>query len=466
MTLELRLNSVRAIALGWMCALALTACDNGTTTPAADTGPTTTDGGATDAGADAAAPAQSIAEIAQADGRFTLLLAAVTRAGLADALSGDGTFTVFAPTDDAFAASGITRAMIDAMPLDQLTQILQYHALTTEVRSSAITAGPATTLANLSIILGTTGGVTVNGGNAITGGANVVLADIDASNGIIHVIDRVLLPPTIPQLATYAGLTSLVTAVGSVDLATTLSGPGPFTVFAPTNAAFAELGAGAPTGDALRTVLLYHVVSGAVPSTGVPAMAPSLSPNEYGDNMTILFDTTSDVHLNGDTATVVLADVRATNGIVHVIDHVITPMNVPQAAEAAGLSSLLTAVGAAAPLTDGTTVAAALSAQAPYTVFAPTNDAFAAVASTTATLTPAQLRDVLLYHVLSPTAFTTPVLAADLPATATDLATLNGATARLDPTVTPPTIDGQPIVLTDVVVSNGVVHVIGGVMLP
>jgi transforming growth factor-beta-induced protein len=334
------------------------------------------------------------------------------------------------------------------------------------VRSSAIAAGPATTLANLSIILGTTGGVTINGGNAVTGGAGVVAADIEASNGVIHVIDRVLLPPTVAQLATYAGLTSLAGAVTSAGLVDALSGTGPFTVFAPTNAAFAELGSGAPTGDALRTVLLYHVVGASVASTGVPAMASSLATNTYGDSLTLLFDTTSGVRINGGAASVVIADVRGTNGIVHVVDHVITPMNVPQAAQAAGLTSLVATVGAAAPLADGTTVAAALSAQAPYTVFAPTNAAFDAIASTTATLTPAQIRDVLLYHVLSTTAFPTPVLAADLPSSATDLATLNGATVRLDPTVTPPTVDGQPIVITDVVVTNGVVHVVGGVLLP
>ncbi|MBK6683960.1 MAG: fasciclin domain-containing protein [Deltaproteobacteria bacterium] len=411
-----------------------------------------------------AAP-QTITEIAAGNPDFSILVSALTRANLVTTLSGAGPFTVFAPTNAAFAASGLNQAAVDALPVPELTQILTYHVLGAEVASGAITAGPQTTVANLTLFLGTTGGVRINGGNAITGGANVVTADIDASNGVIHVIDRVLLPPNIPTLATYGGLTTLVSAVTTANLGTALSAAGPFTVFAPTNAAFAALPA-LPTGADLERVLLYHAVNGSVLSTGVPASAPALATNTYGDNLTLLFDTSAGVVINAGPS-VVIADLRATNGIVHVVDEVILPMNVVDAATAAGLTGLLGAVGAAAPLpSSGPTVAAALAAQAPYTVFAPNNAAFTAAAATIATLTPAQIRDVLLYHVLDTTAFPAPILAADLPAAVTSLATLNGQTVSLDPTVNPPTIGGSDIIATDIVVTNGVIHLIDGVMVP
>lgn len=419
--------------------------------------------GSVDSGSDAAA-AQSIAAIAAANSDFSMLVAAATRASLVTLLDSPGTYTVFAPTNAAFAASGITMEMINTMPVNQLTGILSYHALDTVVPSTAITAGPVDTLSTFSIIVGTTGGVTINGGNTVAGGANVVTADIAASNGIIHVIDRVLLPPTVADLARYAGLTSLHDAVVAATLDDDLSGTGPFTVFAPTNAAFAELSA-VPTGEALANVLLYHVVSGSVASSAVPAKAASLSVNQYGDALTLLFNTASGVSING-RSNVVTANVHATNGIVHVIDHVLLPMNVVDAATAAGLTGLLGAVGAASDISEGVSVADALQVQAPYTVFAPTNAAFTAIESTLATLTADQVRDVLLYHVLDTTAFTAPVLAADLPTGVTDLQMLLGSNASFDPTVSPPTIDGAQIVLTDIVVTNGVVHVIGAVMIP
>ncbi|MEZ4411017.1 MAG: fasciclin domain-containing protein [Polyangiales bacterium] len=450
---------------------------NDSGTPATDAGgggndsgtPATDAGGGNDSGTPAtdAGPAVvgNIVQVAAGNPSFSLLVRAVTRAGLAATLSGPGPFTVFAPNDAAFAASGIDAAAIDAMPVPELTRVLTYHVLAGEVPASAVTAGPVDTVANLTAFVGTTGGVTLNGGNAVAGGANVVTADVDASNGVIHVIDRVILPPDIPALARYGGLTTLVQALNNASLVTALQAAGPFTVFAPTNAAFAALPS-VPTGDALATVLKYHVVAASVPSSEVPAQASSIANNAYGDPLTLLFDTSSGVRINGGPR-VVTPNLRATNGIVHVVDAVITPMNVVQAATAAGLTGLLSAVGRAAELpSGGGTVAAALAAQQPYTVFAPTNEAFTAAATTVAGLSPAQLRDVLLYHVLSPTTFTSPVLAADLPTAVTELATLNGATATLDPTRTPKTIEGANIVRTDIVVTNGVVHLIAGVIVP
>jgi len=397
----------------------------------------------------------TIAEIASGNPDFSILVAAAARAGLVDELSNpDVEFTVFAPTNDAFEASGITLEAINGMPEMQVAGILTYHALLGRILAADIDAGPQTTVAGLTLFLGTDGGVAINGGNAITGGADVVMANIEASNGVIHVIDRVLLPPNIPMLATYGGLTSLVGAVSTAGLADDLSAAGPFTVFAPTNDAFTALGT-LPTEDALVSVLLYHVVSGAVVSTAVPAMANSLSENEWGNGLTLLFNTSSGVVINGG-ATVVVADLRATNGVVHVVDEVILPMDVVDAAVSAGLSSL------AGALTDAGLVTA-LQGAGPFTVFAPDNDAFTAAATTIATLSSAQVTNVLLYHVHDGDP---PVLAADLPSTAAALNTLNTANDVPFAPGPPPTIGGAGIVITDVNVTNGVVHVIDAVMVP
>ncbi len=410
--------------------------------------------------------AQTIAEIAAGNPDFSLLVAAATKAELVDELGDDDKLTVFAPTNDAFEASGITEETIESLSKDELEQILGYHVLAGEVKAADVEAGIVSTVADLSLVIGTTDGVTLNGGNIVTGGAEVVTTDIEASNGVIHVIDRVLLPPTVADLARYAGLTALSEALDSAELVDTLKGEGPFTVFAPTNDAFGELDE-VPTGEALAAVLTYHVVAGAVVSDAVPAAAPSLSNNAYGDPLTLLFDTTDGVSINGGAAEVVIADVKGTNGIVHVVDGVLTPLNVVQAATAAGLTGVLTAVSAAADLPDdGPSVAEALAAQAPYTVFAPTNAAFADIADVIPTLSAEQIRDILLYHVLDTTDFAAPVLAADLPTEETDLKTLVGANVTFDPSTTPPTIGGADIVTTDIVVTNGVVHLIGSVMLP
>lgn len=455
MTLVLRQGLATLVA-----ALALAGCgDDDDAAPTAPPPPP-----APDAGTTPPPPAgSSIADIATRTPGFTMLVAAADRAGLVGVLDSPGSYTVFAPTDEAFEASGITMDAIAAMPSADLARILTYHAIGAEVPSSAAVPGPADTLAGFSVIIGTDDGVTINGGNAVRGGANVVTADIEADNGVIHVIDRVLLPPTVADLARYAGLGALSGAVEAANLGEALAGEGPFTVFAPTDAAFAELSA-VPSGDALAQVLLYHVVGASVASDAVPARAPSLATNAYGDALTLLFDTSSGVSINGGSR-VVAANVRGTNGIVHVVDRVILPMDAVDAASAAGFDALVSAVAAAAPLPDGTSVASALSARAPYTIFAPTDDAFAAISATLAGLTAEQVRDVLLHHVLSPTAFPEPVLASELPGAPADFDTIQGTTIRFDP-MPEPTVDGARIVVTDIVVTNGVIHAIDAVMVP
>jgi transforming growth factor-beta-induced protein len=281
------------------------------------------DAGASDAGSapeDASMPAtetpkkKTIVEIASGDSRFTSLVAAVKKAGLVDALSGPGPLTVFAPTDQAFAAAlSALGKTLDQLSADDLKPILTYHVLGAAVKSTDLKPGPVKMLSGVSAFVSTTGGAKING-------ANVVNADIEAANGVVHVIDKVILPPNLVEAATLAGdFSTLIGAVTAAGLAETLAKPDAnLTVFAPNNAAFAKLSA-VPSGDALKNVLLYHVVAGKVLSTDLKAgPVPTLL---TGKSVTV--DLSNGVHIN--TASVVAADVVTTNGVIHVIDTVLIP---------------------------------------------------------------------------------------------------------------------------------------------
>ncbi|MCB8999764.1 MAG: fasciclin domain-containing protein [Bacteroidales bacterium] len=259
----------------------------------------------------------------------TTLETAVVAAGLVDALSGDGPFTVFAPTDAAFAAlpAGTLDALL-ADPTGQLKEILLYHVVSGKVLSTDLSDGMmATTLLGKDIT------ITINGDGVFINNAKVTVADVMADNGVVHVIDAVLLPPTntvVDVIVNSADHTTLETAVVAAGLVDALSGDGPFTVFAPTDAAFAALPAGTldalladPTGQ-LKDILLYHVVSGKVLST------------DLSDGMmaTTLLGKDISITINGDgvfinNAKVTVADVMADNGVVHVIDAVLVPASDP-----------------------------------------------------------------------------------------------------------------------------------------
>ena len=427
--------------------IGLMACgdDDGVTT--ADTGPTP-DGGTIDSGGDdVPSTGNSIVDVATANGNFTILLAAVERVGLTDLLDSAGTLTVFAPPDSAF--EGVD---IDALSDEALTQILGNHVITTAAVPSTEIPARADNAADLTLLFGTEGGVTVNG-------VTVTTPDIAADNGIIHVVESIIMPANVADMAGIAGLTSLAGALTTADLIGAVSDPeANLTVFAPTNDAFTA--AGDVPEDALAGILTYHVIAGAqVDAASVPASANTLSENEWGNPLTLLFDTTDGVIING-SATVTIADVKTTNGIVHVIDGVLLPMNVVDAATAAGLTKLLGAVGAAADLEGGTTVAAALGTLSPITVFAPTNAAFEDISEVVAGLSDEEVRDVLLYHVLDndPPVLSTALADGDVP-------TLQGSdvTVAVGP---PATINGNEILTADINVTNGVVHVIAGVLVP
>jgi len=476
---------------------------------------------------------QDIPTNAQNTGVHDSLVAALSHAGLVSALQADGPFTVFAPTDDAFAAAGIDLSTFDTEEENStLSDILLYHVVSGEVTASAVTDGM-----NAEALNGDDLSFTVTDGVVMVNDATVTSADVMASNGVIHVIDKVLMPPAdlgdIPTVAQGTGIhTSLVAAVTQADLVATLQGDGPFTVFAPTDDAFAAAGIDLEALDtdegkaALTDILLYHVVAGEVPSSAVTDGMVAAAVN--GDDLSF---TVGDSVMVND-ATVVLADVPASNGVIHVIDKVLMPpadepvvteddgdicyntvthtiaagasfeecmayayfedyeMNgqtftgcyntvthtftmVSQAeceaytwtpavdiAMTAGATTIHNSLVAALAQAD---LVATLQGDGPFTVFAPTDDAFAAAGIDLEALDTdegkAALTDILLYHVVAgevpSSAVTDGMVAAavngdDLSFTVGDSVMVNDAT----------------VVLADVPASNGVIHVIDKVLMP
>lgn len=275
-----------------------------------------------------------IVDTAVADGRFTTLAAALGAAELIDTLKGEGPFTVFAPTDDAFAAlpEGTVESLLLPENKQALTDILTYHVVAGKVMAADVTA-----LTSATTVLGKDVAIKVDMGNVYINEAKVIITDIETSNGVIHVIDAVLLPPseeaaesnTIVDVAVADGrFTTLVAAVEAAGLVETLSGEGPFTVFAPTDDAFAALPEGTVESlllpenkQALTDILTYHVVSGKVMAADVVTLTSATT--VLGKDLTI---TVKDgkVFLN-DTVEVIITDVEASNGVIHVIDAVLLP---------------------------------------------------------------------------------------------------------------------------------------------
>ena len=278
----------------------------------------------------------TIVDVAVNNG-LTSLVAAVTRADLVETLSGDGSFTVFAPTNEAFQEfldSNADFNSIDDIPVEDLRSVLLFHTLSEEVKSTDLSDTYVNTLSEgpndeaLSLQVEVTGDIEFNG-DAIP-----VIVDVEASNGIVHVINKVMIPPTIVDLASNnAEFSSLVAALSTPgltnDLVEILSGDGPFTVFAPTNAAFqALLDSNADwnaLGDipiaTLEAVLLYHVVDANVQSDELSnGDVPTL-----GGTITIDLTNGAQIKTSTQTVNIILTDVQGWNGVVHAIDAVLLP---------------------------------------------------------------------------------------------------------------------------------------------
>lgn len=274
---------------------------------------------------------KDIVEVAVSDARFSILVEAVTKANLVSALQGDGPFTVFAPTNDAFNALFAQLGVSGIADLDAatLTPILLNHVVAGSVKSSDISTGYVT---SLNATDPAQAGVQVyveKGSDVKVDGSNVIIADVMASNGVIHAIDKVILPANVVNHAiNNPNFSILVQAVVKAGLVEALSGTGPFTVFAPTNAAFNALfsalgvsGIDALTAGQLTPILLYHVVPGNVRSSQVSSgSVPTL---KDGSNLNVTVSNMG-VNING-SVNVIATDVQGANGVIHVIDAVLVP---------------------------------------------------------------------------------------------------------------------------------------------
>jgi uncharacterized surface protein with fasciclin (FAS1) repeats len=437
---------------------------------------------------------QNIVEIALETPELSSLVAALSRADgdLVNVLSGSGPFTVLAPTNTAFATflSDNGFSSLEQIPTDVLSQVLLNHVIMADVKASdflsagsGYASGSATGAGdeNISIYFDTSNGVRFN--NA----GSVITADIDASNGTIHIIDGVLgLPDVVDHAVANPAFTNLVAAldVADGDLVNVLKTSGPFTVLAPDNDAIATFLEGTPLGNVdtavLSQILLNHVIVGTAVTSSSLVDAGSGYTNTGatgagGNAMSLYFNTTSGVKFNG-ISTVTQADVVGTNGIIHAVDAVIgIPTVVTFAVADPNFSTLVAALTDLTPATDFASILSRTEAvnadgiNPDFTVFAPTNAAFDALGSVPEE---AVLTQVLLHHVISganvtsgdlnnPGNTTAPTLEGDnititLPGTGGNIANVTDGSGATD----------IGIISVDVQAGNGVIHVINKVMIP
>lgn len=426
----------------------------------------------------------NIVEIASATSDLSSLVVALQKANLVNALKADGPFTVLAPKNSAFQAlleAKPTWSSLDDIPVSVLNDVLNYHVIS----GVATTSGDLTNGQVLTTLNGKTLTVDLSDGVKFTTATgqsvSVSTADIKASNGIVHLVDEVMLPFEVPlnivDLAIKTPqLSTLVAAVKKAGLVDALAADGTMTVFAPTNDAFGDLltalGASSlddVSADTLKPILLFHVLGQKVMSSELTdGYVNTLSTGPNDEPLSLQIETSPAIEFNGDATPSTTLDVEASNGVVHIIEKVMSPPNiVTLALNNAGFTSLVAA------LTDDrhtTNFVEVLKGDGPFTVFAPTNDAFQALLNSNndwdslADVPIATLDAVLKYHVVSGANVQADQLTDDQTITmlsggtvTTDLS--NGA--KLD------TGSAQSVTVTttDVQGTNGVIHVIDTVML-
>ncbi|WP_111669814.1 fasciclin domain-containing protein [Algoriphagus litoralis] len=440
-------------------------------------------------------PKPTLVEAATEAGLTTLLTAVTAVEGLPSALLSAPAITVFAPTDEAFAAAlevfgaaDLNELVVKIGGAANLEKVLGFHVVPAVAFSGDLAAtNTFTTLSGQEIVVEKSGS-TVSVRDQLGRVAQVVAADVAIANGVVHVINGVMLPdlmlPTIVEAAQAAELTVLLDAVTAAGLGSALLNADAITVFAPTNAAFVnaleaydaanlnQLVARIGGIENLQTVLGFHVVPAVAFSTDLNAS--NTFTTLAGQELTVAASASGVTVTDalGNTANVVAGDVAIENGVVHVIDRVLLPEltlpNVVEAAQAANLTILLDAVTAAG-------LGGTLLGQEAMTVFAPTNQAFAdllealnlgSLTELINTLGAEAVTKVLGFHVVPATAFSF-----DLAEGAQMVPTLAGemlTVTRTGNTVTVTDKAGNTfnVIAADVAIENGVVHVIDGVLLP
>lgn len=423
-------------------------------------------------------PTQNIVALAQGNADLTTLVAALTKfPDLVTTLSGSGSFTVFAPTNDAFAGllTAIGQTSLNDIPEDVLREVLEYHVIASAaVRSNQLTNGPVETVLGEDITVSLTGGVKLNGT------VNVVAADVEATNGVVHVVDAVLVPPSIvPIVGTivapayfnknFTTLIAAVKAASPVVLETLLNSTNK-TLFAPTNDAFIAAGINAlPDQATLDAVLTYHVINNAEVKAADIA-AGSSSAATLGGNI-YLSKGTAGVFINGTTQ-VTATDIEGSNGVVHVINRTLLPPSQTIAgivADYAGRTTgaQFTKLLQALQRTSGqaTDLLAAAGAEGNLTVFAPTDAAFEALGVDLATVDLTALTNILKHHIVGARVFSTDLSSGSVGTLFNDV-TVNVTNLTVTGAKTGQTGANLQPTLLNIHATNGVIHVIDKVLLP
>lgn len=446
-------------------------------------------------------PEENIVEIAQSNSDLSTLVSFLTESGLAGALQGTGPFTVFAPTNDAFndLLEAIGQDDPDNIPAAVVERLLKYHVISgVSIMSADLSDGQMA-----ATLLGSDDKITVDiAGNSVKINNSVVTtADIEASNGVIHIIDAVLVPElelsivnTIVEPAYFNKNFSLLTeAVVKASLLETLTDPSAnLTLFAPDNDAFAAAGITSVSGmtsNDLAPVLTYHVIGSEVFGDGLPPTGSAVT--TLGGDFYLSVNSTG-AYINGTSkvtaATLAGGALDYDNGVVHLINRTLIPPSdnivdiavaASQATEGAEFGQLVAALTAVENDPEADNLVTILSGTGPFTVFAPTDAAFealydlAGVADFNALLAAVgipTLEAVLKYHVVGDRVFSTdlPNLPGEVVSTLAGNITLNTGTLKITDSDTALNL-GTPdasIVTTDIMGTNGVIHVIDNVLLP
>jgi len=405
------------------------------------------DNGPTDSGNEVG----TIAEVAQANDDFSDLVSALQDAGLVSTLNGTGPFTVFAPTNDAFA--NLPDGLLSSLSNDQLVEILSYHVLSGNIGSGDLSAEQSVAaLAGGDLFI-----TAANGNVSVNDNAAVSNADIEASNGVIHAIDQVVLPDgyldVVGIIAKRYGLQSLEDAVTGAGLISTLQGDGPFTVFAPSNEAFGNVDLSGLSEQEIQDILTYHVIPSKVLSSDLQPAQTVTTVNGEDLIIEVANGNVTITDNSGQTYSVTAADLEGTNGVVHIIDGVLNPAPniVDVATDAGNFTTLLSAL-------EQTGLTSALEGAGPFTVFAPTDAAFSGV--DLSGLTDDQLAEILQYHVVSGE-----IASGDLSAQQA-VASLTGDSLYVTADGSVVVNDAATVATADIGASNGIIHAIDGVLLP
>lgn len=438
----------------------------------------------------------TIVDLATSNANLTVLTQALTKfPDLVTTLSNEsGDFTVFAPTDEAFAnlLAAVGQTSLDDIPESVIRRILEYHVVAGTLMSTDLSDG-----ANASTVLGENVTVDIDGAAVAINSSNVTTADVGAANGVVHIVDAVLIPGleasivnTVVEPAYFnVNFTTLTAAVVQADLLSTLiNREAQFTVFAPNNAAFEAAGITSLEGisdEELANILLYHTLDSEVLAANLPATGSTIE--ALGGDFYLSINENG-VFINGSTQ-VIATDVDADNGVVHVIDRTLVAptSNVVEIAvastqaETPEFTQLVAALTAVENDASAANLISVLSGDGPFTVFAPTDAAFAQLYADAgvedldgliAAVGIGTLEAVLTYHVIGEAR----VFSTDLPNLGTNTVTTLGGTFTLDLASLSITETDAALSLNedndagissvDIHGTNGVIHVIDKVILP